>query len=130
MAIRGYLFSALALSWFAVQAHAAPTVDEIYNIRMTGEGSCAKYHGLGGNGQLEKMFNDMQKVLHEANTAVGGDYKNDWTAKTRGLAKSFFGLHGVADDKSVNTPATDTLDGKILAKMKGKDTPAHWLRKD
>lgn len=84
---------------------------------MTGDGSCAKYRTKGGNGQLDRMFEDMQTILHEASTVIEGDFEKDWDDTARSLTSSFFGLKGEGDDGK-ETPAADSLDGKVLAKIK------------
>lgn len=115
MATRRSFGGAVVFSLFALNAFAAPSLDDVFKVRMKGEGSCDKYHGPNGNGQLGKMFDDMQKILHETNGVVEKDY-DDWDDTARSLAASFFGLQ--PDDKG-KQPAADTLDGKVMKKMKG-----------
>jgi len=116
MSFQRHLRSAAVILLLSSVVLADPKLDDIFTVRMKGEGSCAEYHDPKGNDLLEKMFEDMQKIVKDTNEALSGDYETGWNDEARGLAKSFFGLYSEDGKK----PAANSIDAQILTKIQGK----------
>lgn len=115
MSFKRYFHNTAVLLLLSSAVSADKSVDEVFNVRMTGDSNCAKYHS-GNNDIITKMFDDMQKIVKDTNEVISADYETGWDDKTRGLAKSFFGLQGDDGKK----PDASTIDGQILSQVQCK----------
>jgi len=101
---------------FSATTFAVPSVDDVFDVIMTGDGSCAPYRTDSGNGLIDRMFKDVQEIVYDTNQVVSSDYTIEWSAGLRNLAWSMFGI-----TPNGNQALTEgSIDAAKLASMKGR----------
>lgn len=85
-----YIGGAAAIYLLSTSAAAVdPSLDDIFNVRMSGDGFCQEHHGPSSSGVLDRMFQDMQKIMKDTHQVVSKGHETGWDDKTRDLGQVF-----------------------------------------